>query len=116
MSRLTCENCKRWNTVDCPESYREPAGCDDICSSFEFEVDTCLLDKIKREIEAKSFTEEIFDEDAFRSAYTESVTKEEAEEESIIETEVVKLSDVLEIISKYSGKNPETDDKADCNG
>lgn len=57
-----------------------------------------LLDDVTAEITKKAFTEEIFDEDVFRSTYTESMTREEAECESVIETEIVKLSDVLEII------------------
>lgn len=55
------------------------------------------LDDVKAEIEEKAFTEEIFDEDVFHSIFTESMTREEAEGESIIETEIVKLTDVLEI-------------------
>lgn len=62
-----------------------------------------VLDKISAEITEKAFTEEIFDEDVFRSTYTESMTREEAECESVIETEIVKLSDILEIIEKYKG-------------
>ena len=62
-----------------------------------------ILDKISAEIEEKAFTEEIFDEETFKSTYTENVTRETAEEESVIETEIVKLSDILEIIEKYKG-------------
>ena len=61
------------------------------------------LDKIKQAIEkiqGKSFTEEIFDEDIFNSTNTESVSTETAKSESYIETEVVKLSDVLEILNR----------------
>ena len=66
-----------------------------------------ILDKIFAEIDKKAFTEEIFDEDVFHSTYTESMTREEAECESVIETEIVKLSDVLEILDKYKGGNNE---------
>ena len=62
-----------------------------------------VLDKISAEIKEKAFTEEIFDEEIFKSTYTENVTRETAEEESVIETEIVKLSDILEIIEKYKG-------------
>ena len=62
-----------------------------------------ILDKISAEIKEKAFTEEIFDEETFKSTYTENVTRETAEEESVIETEIVKLSDILEIIEKYKG-------------
>ena len=62
-----------------------------------------ILDKISAEINEKAFTEEIFDEETFKSTYTENVTRETAEEESVIETEIVKLSDILEIIEKYKG-------------
>lgn len=65
-----------------------------------------ILDKISAEIQEKSFTEEIFDEEIFKSTYTENVTRETAEEESVIETEIVKLSDILEIIDKnMKGEN-----------
>ena len=60
-----------------------------------------VLDKVFAEIEKKSFTEEIFDEDVFNSTYTEDVSRETAECESIIETEIVKLSDIFEIIERY---------------
>ncbi len=62
-----------------------------------------VLDKISAEIKEKAFTEEIFDEETFKSTYTENVTRETAEDESVIETEIVKLSDILEIIEKYKG-------------
>ena len=62
-----------------------------------------ILDKISAEINEKAFTEEIFDEETFKSTYTENVTRETAEEESVIETEIVKLSDILDIIEKYKG-------------
>lgn len=72
-----------------------------------------VLDKISAEIKEKAFTEEIFDEETFKSTYTENVTREIAEEESVIDTEIVKLSDILEIIEKYKevstfdcGKDP----------
>lgn len=61
------------------------------------------LEKVKKareEIKGKVFIEEIFDEDIFNSTYTESVSKETAECESYVETEVVKMSDVLEILDK----------------
>ena len=67
------------------------------------ETESSLLDKISAEIKEKAFTEEIFDEETFISTYTENVTRETAEEESVIETEIVKLSDILEIIEKYKG-------------
>lgn len=67
------------------------------------ETESSLLDKISAEIKEKTFTEEIFDEDVFRSIYTENMTREVAEEESVIETEIVKLSDILEIIEKHKG-------------
>lgn len=54
----------------------------------------------REEIEGKAFTEEIFDEDIFDSTNTESVSRETAECESYVETEVVRLSDVLEILDK----------------
>ena len=65
--------------------------------------DAIPLDKIKQareEIKGKAFTEEIFDEDIFNSINTESVSRETAECESIVETEVVKLSEVLAILDK----------------
>ena len=65
-----------------------------------------ILDRISAEIKEKAFTEEIFDEETFKSTYTENMTREEAEEESVIETEIVKLSDILEIIEKnMKGEN-----------
>ena len=66
-----------------------------------------ILDKISAEITEKAFTEEIFDEDVFRSTFTENMTREEAECESVIETEIVKLSDVLEILEKYKKEGAE---------
>lgn len=63
-----------------------------------------VLDKIRAEIEQKAFSTEIFDEELFNSTYTESVSKETAECESIIETEVVKLRDVLQILDKYKAE------------
>lgn len=62
-----------------------------------------LLDKVKKareEIEEKAFTEEIFDEDIFNSTNTESVSRETVECESYVETEVVRLSDILEILDR----------------
>ncbi len=56
------------------------------------------LEKLKTEIKGKSFTEEIFDEDMFNSMLSESNSRETAECESVVETEIVKLSDVLLII------------------
>ena len=66
-----------------------------------------VLDKISAEIKEKAFTEEIFDEDVFRSTFTENMTRETAECESVIETEIVKLSDVLEILEKYKKEGAE---------
>ena len=66
-----------------------------------------VLDKISAEITEKAFTEEIFDEDVFHSTFTENMTREEAECESVIETEIVKLSDVLEILEKYKKEGAE---------
>lgn len=72
-----------------------------ICMIVKGQPLSDILDKISAEIKEKSFTEEIFDEEIFKSTYTENVTRETAEEESVIETEIVKLSDILEIIEKY---------------
>lgn len=66
-----------------------------------------VLDKISAEIKEKSFTEEIFDEEIFKSTYTENTTREAAEEESVIDTEIVKLSDILDIIEKYKAESEE---------
>ena len=54
----------------------------------------------REEIQGKAFKEEIFDEDIFNSTNTESVSRETAECESYIETEIVRLSDVFEILDK----------------
>lgn len=67
------------------------------------EVKAISLDKVKKareEIKEKAFTEEIFDEDIFNSTNTESVSRETAECESYVDTEVVKMSDVLAILDK----------------
>ena len=68
------------------------------------------LDHIKQardEIQEKAFTDEIFDEDIFNSTYTDSTSKETAECESYVETEVVKMSDVLEILDKLIAESEE---------
>lgn len=67
------------------------------------EVKAISLDKVKKareEIKEKAFIEEIFDEDIFNSTNTESVSRETAECESYVDTEVVKMSDVLAILDK----------------
>ena len=64
----------------------------------EQEVIKPYLDKLKEQIVGKSFTEEFFDEDAFNSMYSESVSKDTAECESYIEMTIVKMDDVLRLI------------------
>ena len=71
-------------------------------------VNAIPLDKAKQareDIQEKAFTEEIFDEDIFNSTNTESVSTETAKCESYIETEVVKLSDVLDVLDKLIGES-----------
>ncbi len=57
-------------------------------------------DKLKEQIAEKSFIEEIFDEDEFNSMYSENYTREVAEAESCIETSLVKVDDMFELIDK----------------
>lgn len=64
--------------------------------------DGISLDDIKAEIKEKAFAEDIF-----RSTFTENMTREEAEDESVIETEIVKLSDVLEILDNIGKRDKE---------
>lgn len=74
------------------------------------EIKAIRLDKIEQareKIKRKAFTEEIFDEDIFKSTNTESVSRETAECESYIDTEVVKMSDVLEILDNLIAESEE---------
>ena len=69
-----------------------------------------LLDKVKKareKIKEKAFTEEIFEEDIFNATNTESVSRETAECESYVETEVVRLSDILEILDRLIAESKE---------
>lgn len=96
-----CKNCDSFSQC---EYYRHRRPDSHICKEFRNDWrQRDVLDKISAEITEKAFTEEIFDEDVFRSTFTENMTREEAECESVIETEIVKLSDVLEILEKYKG-------------
>ena len=96
-----CKNCDSFGQC---EYYHHRRPDSHICKEFRNDWrQRDVLDKIIAEIKEKAFTEEIFDEDVFRSTFTENMTREEAEDESIIETEIVKLSDILDIIEKYKG-------------
>jgi hypothetical protein len=64
----------------------------------EQEIVKPYLEKLKKQIVGKSSTEELFDEDAFNSMYSESVSKDTAECESYIEMTIVKMDDVLRLI------------------
>ena len=33
----TCGDCKKWGTVNCPETYREPTENDYVCEFFKAE-------------------------------------------------------------------------------
>lgn len=68
------------------------------CASTDEEIVKPYLEKLKEQIVGKSFTEELFDEDAFNSMYSESVSKDTAECESYIEMTIVKMDDVLRLI------------------
>jgi len=73
-------------------------------------IDAIPLAKVKQareEIKEKAFTEEIFGEDICNFTNTESVSKETAECESYVETEVVKLSDILEILDRLIAESEE---------
>ena len=77
------------DVVDCVK-YADATTEKDIVKPF--------LKILKEKISEKAFTEEIFDEDLFNSTYSEGVSRETAECESVVETEIIKLSDVLQII------------------
>ena len=77
------------DVVDCVK-YADATTEKDIVKPF--------LEALKERISEKAFTEEIFDEDLFNSTYSEGVSRETAECESVVETEIVKLGDVLQII------------------
>lgn len=64
----------------------------------EQEIVKPYLDKLKEQIVGKSFTEEVFDEHAFDSMYSESISKDTAECESYIEMTIIKMDDVLRLI------------------
>jgi len=94
-------------TTTCAENYEHlhcPVRVFDIESINDAPtVKAIPIDKVKQareEIKGKTFTEEIFDEDIFNSTNTESVSRETAECESYVDTELVKMSDVLAIIDK----------------
>lgn len=69
-----------------------------IHSFSEQDIVKPYLKKLKEQIVGKSFTEEVFDEHAFNSMYSESVSKDTAECESYIEMTIIKMDDVLRLI------------------
>ena len=77
------------DVVDCVK-YADAIAEKDIIKPF--------LEALKEKISEKAFTEEIFDEDLFNSTYSEGISRETAECESVVETEIIKLSDALQII------------------
>lgn len=79
------------------------------CQRFitEQEIVKPYLEKLKEQIVGKSFTEEFFDEDAFNSMYSESVSKDTAECESYIEMTIIKMDDVLRLIDNLLSESEE---------
>ena len=78
------------------ESYKE--WLETLPVFTEQEIVKPYLEKLKEQIVGKSSTEEFFDEDAFNSMYSESVSKDTAECESYIEMTIIKMDDVLRLI------------------
>ena len=78
------------------ESYKE--WLETLPVFTEQEIVKPYLEKLKEQIVGKSSTEEFFDEDAFNSMYSESVSKDTAECESYIEMTIIKMNDVLRLI------------------
>lgn len=66
-----------------------------------------LIKQAREEIQEKAITDEIFDEDVFNSTNTDSISREAAECESWVETEVVKMSNVLDILDKLIAESEE---------
>ena len=87
------------------ESYKE--WLETLPVFTEQEIVKPYLEKLKEQIVGKSFTEEFFDEDAFNSMYSESVSKDTAECESYIEMTIIKMDDVLRLIDNLLSESEE---------
>ncbi len=87
------------DTINSEGDYRHALRLlDGLSAMTEQDIVKPYLEKLKEQIVGKSFTEEFFDEDAFNSMYSESVSKDTAECESYIEMTIVKMDDVLRLI------------------
>ena len=87
------------------ESYKE--WLETLPVFTEQEIVKPYLEKLKEQIVGKSSTEEFFDEDAFNSMYSESVSKDTAECESYIEMTIIKMDDVLRLIDNLLSESEE---------